>query len=70
MGTDDVWVQLATRIPKTLHREVKLSCVRSDVSVMKFVVQAIAEKLQRDTTGQRVDRRPPGSRRGEGAPRR
>ena len=36
----EVWVQLATRIPKQLHRELKLYCVKSDVSVMDFVVGA------------------------------
>ncbi len=40
-------VQLATRIPKPLHREVKLYCVTNDVSLMDFVVQALTEKLQR-----------------------
>ncbi len=44
----EIWVQLATRIPKQLHRELKLFCVKSDVSVMDFVVGALEEKLQRD----------------------
>ena len=44
----EVWVQLATRIPKTLHRELKLHCVKSDVSVMEFVVKALEEKLRRE----------------------
>jgi len=49
MTTDqEVWVQLATRIPKHLHRELKLHCVKSDVSVMEFVVKALEEKLQRE----------------------
>ena len=42
---DDVWVQLATRIPKELHRQLKLHCVESDSSVMGFVVEALEEKL-------------------------
>jgi predicted HicB family RNase H-like nuclease len=50
---NEVWVQLATRIPKALHRELKLHCVSSDVSVMAFVVGAIEEKLQRGTKGER-----------------
>ena len=45
---NEVWVQLATRIPKTLHRELKLYCVKSDVSVMEFVVSALQDKLARD----------------------
>ncbi len=44
----EVWVQLATRIPKQLHRELKLYCVKSDVSVMEFVVGALQDKLARD----------------------
>ena len=43
----EVWVQLATRIPKQLHRELKLYCVKSDVSVMDFVVSALQDKLAR-----------------------
>ena len=47
----EVWVQLATRIPKHLHRELKLHCVKSDISVMEFVVTALGEKLQREAGG-------------------
>jgi len=42
---EEAWVQLATRIPKSLHRELKLHCVKADVSVMDFVVSALEEKL-------------------------
>ncbi len=42
---DVVWVQLATRVPKSLHRQLKLHCVQSDTSVMGFVVAALEEKL-------------------------
>lgn len=45
---DQVWVQLATRIPKDLHRRLKLHCVETDESVMGFVVKALTEKLGRD----------------------
>jgi len=38
-------VQLATRIPKELHRRLKLHCVEFDVSVMDFVTDAVREKL-------------------------
>ena len=44
---DEPWVQLATRIPKVLHRELKLHCVRADVSVMDFVVAAVEDRLAR-----------------------
>jgi predicted HicB family RNase H-like nuclease len=53
---DEVWVQLATRIPKQLHRELKLHCVKADVSLMDFVVGALEDKLQRETRS-RVSRR-------------
>ena len=53
----EVWVQLATRIPKHLHRELKLHCVKSDVSVMEFVVKALEEKLQREAGSGRSERR-------------
>jgi predicted HicB family RNase H-like nuclease len=44
------WTQLATRIPKTLHRNLKLYCVTTETSVMAFVVDAIQEKLRRDAS--------------------
>jgi predicted HicB family RNase H-like nuclease len=44
-ANDEVWTQLATRIPKTLHRQLKLYCVEHDTSVMDFVVTALREKL-------------------------
>ena len=45
---DEAWVQLATRIPKPLHRELKLHCVRSETSLMDFVVSALRERLARN----------------------
>jgi predicted HicB family RNase H-like nuclease len=41
------WSQLATRIPKELHRRLKLHCVAHDIVLMHFVVEAIEEKLRR-----------------------
>jgi predicted HicB family RNase H-like nuclease len=41
----EAWVQLATRIPRRLHREMKLHCVAQEVSLMAFVVDALREKL-------------------------
>ena len=46
---DDVLIQLATRIPKGLHREIKLFCVQSGISVMEFVAAALEEKLRKST---------------------
>ena len=43
----EAWTQLATRIPKELHRRLKLYCVTHDTSVMDFVVAALREKLAR-----------------------
>ena len=55
---DVIWMQLATRIPKSLHRQVRLHCVDAGTSVMAFVAQAIREKLAQ--TGSSTSR---GSRR-------
>jgi predicted HicB family RNase H-like nuclease len=41
--------QLATRIPKELHRRLKLHCVTHEIAVQDFVTQAIEEKLGRKT---------------------
>jgi hypothetical protein len=46
---DDVLIQLATRIPKMLHREIKLHCVSSSISVMEFVAAALEDKLRKST---------------------
>ena len=44
---DEPIAQLATRIPKELHRRLKLHCVTLEIAVMEFVVEAIEEKLGR-----------------------
>jgi len=46
---DEPVAQLATRIPKELHRRLKLHCVTHDIALMHFVVEAIEEKLGRKT---------------------
>jgi hypothetical protein len=46
---DDVLIQLATRIPKGLHREIKLFCVHNGISVMEFVAAALEEKLRKSS---------------------
>jgi hypothetical protein len=53
MADDEVLVQLATRIPKGLHRDIKLRCVQSEATVMEFVTEAIVQKLKRDARRQR-----------------
>jgi len=47
-STQDTSVQLATRVPKNLHRALRLYCVRAGVSLMEFVMQALEEKLARE----------------------
>ena len=42
---DEPIAQLATRIPKDLHRRLKLHCVTNDIMIQDFVVEAIEEKL-------------------------
>jgi predicted HicB family RNase H-like nuclease len=44
---DEVLVQLATRVPRDLHREIKLHCVGTGISVMDFVEAALTTALQR-----------------------
>jgi predicted HicB family RNase H-like nuclease len=41
------WTQLATRVPKELHRRLRLYCVTHDIVLMHFVAAAIEEKLGR-----------------------
>jgi len=45
---DEEWNQLATKIPKELHRRLKLHCVKADMSVQDFVTRALREKLDRE----------------------
>jgi len=45
--TDEPIAQLAARIPKELHRRLKLHCVTHEIAVQDFVVEAIEEKLGR-----------------------
>ena len=41
------WVLLATRIPKPLHRALKVHCVTHDTQIMMFVTAALEEKLRK-----------------------
>jgi putative membrane protein len=47
--TEEVLTQLATRIPKDLHRRLKLYCVTHEIVLMQFVTEAIEEQLGRKT---------------------
>ncbi len=44
-------VQLATRIPRRVARELKEFCVRNDLRLQNFVRTALAEKLTRMRRG-------------------
>jgi predicted HicB family RNase H-like nuclease len=43
------WTQLTTRIPKELHRRLRLHCVSHEIALMYFVTDAIEEKLGQRT---------------------
>jgi len=45
--TEEPIAQLATRIPKEIHRRLKLYCVTNDIMIQDFVTEAIEEKLGR-----------------------
>ena len=51
--TEEPLTQLATRIPKELHRRLKLHCVTHEIALQDFVTQAIQEKLGRKTRPKR-----------------
>jgi len=44
---DEPVAQLATRIPKELHRRLKLYCVTHEIALQDFVTEAIKEQLGR-----------------------
>ena len=60
---EEPWTQLATRIPKDLHRRLKVYCVTHDIAVMHFAVEAIEEKLGRKARPKKGMAHFPGSER-------
>jgi hypothetical protein len=42
------YVQLATRLPDSLLRRLKVWCVQNEVTMQEFVAAALREKLGRD----------------------
>ena len=38
---------LGVRIPKSLHKRLKLFCVEHDIEIQKFVAEAIEEMLNK-----------------------
>jgi predicted HicB family RNase H-like nuclease len=57
MATEET-VVLATRIPKSLHRQIKLYCAQNDISIREFVVAALEHIWNREQ-GQSAARRKP-----------
>src|SRR5438093_1327903 len=53
---EEFQTQLATRIPKSLHRRLRLYCVTHDIVLMHFVTEAIEEMLGRKARGGRRTR--------------
>ena len=51
----EAWVQLATRVPRRLHRALKVYCVRHNLTQMEFIADALKEKLAK--RGGRAGRR-------------
>jgi hypothetical protein len=60
-STSIVWVQLATRIPKDLHRRAKLHCIETDRSLTEFIVEALEDKMRRNAGGRKSARKAPSS---------
>jgi hypothetical protein len=52
-------VQLATRVPKALLREIKVHCVATGTNLYDFVSQAVAEKLASTKRRRKVAVDPP-----------
>ena len=52
--TTEPWVQLATRIPASTHKAVKLHCITTEQTVMDFTVAALREKLAREQRTERA----------------
>lgn len=44
---DEPMIQMATRVPRSLYRALRLHCVAHDQTVMAFVLEACREKLRR-----------------------
>lgn len=50
MPTPKPLAQLATRIPYELRRRVKVHCTRRDVTLSRFIIDAIVERLDAEGT--------------------
>jgi hypothetical protein len=50
---EEVWVHIATWLPASLRRQVGLHCLKSDTTMMEFLVAALREKLAKGSGGRR-----------------
>jgi len=55
-------VQLVTRVPYELRRRTKIHCTRHDVTLTRFVIDAIVERLDAETTYSAIPARRAASR--------
>jgi hypothetical protein len=53
IGQEKPWVGVATRVPRSLHRRMKLHCVERGIPVMEFVRDALEEEMTRRRRGGR-----------------
>ena len=51
---DEELVQLATRVPRRMARQLKEFCVRHDIHMQSFVQSALIEKLGRSRGSSRT----------------
>ncbi len=42
------WAHLNARVPRRLHREIKVAAVRADATLRQFIADAIRDKLARE----------------------
>ena len=55
--TEQEFVFLATRIPKSLHHALKVHCVENRVQQMDFVIRAVEERLAKESRKPRAPTR-------------
>jgi predicted HicB family RNase H-like nuclease len=48
------WTQLSVRIPKDLHRRIRIHCTTRGSSLMQFIVEALEAKLGRKASSKRA----------------
>jgi hypothetical protein len=49
MAIDEAWAMLATRIPKALHKKLRVHCVKAEITMMSFVVACVSRITVRRT---------------------